>query len=80
VVSCFGDSGQERGQSIFYFSGETNSAMEYVIISFVLLWYYFRICFLVLCSILCEGVPSPQGRDIDGKYLDVNEAELKAMF
>jgi hypothetical protein len=33
-----------------------------------------------LCSILGEGVPSPHGRDIDGKYLDANEAELKAMF
>jgi hypothetical protein len=22
VVSCFGDLGQERGQSVFYFSGE----------------------------------------------------------
>jgi hypothetical protein len=42
VVSCFGDPGQEYGQSIFYFSGETNSATEYVI-SFVLLWYCFRI-------------------------------------
>jgi hypothetical protein len=27
-----------------------------------------------------RGVPSPQGRDIDGKYLDANEAELKAIF
>jgi hypothetical protein len=27
-----------------------------------------------------RGVPSPQGRDIDDKYLDANEAELKAMF
>jgi hypothetical protein len=26
VVSCFGDPGQERGQSVFYFNGETNSA------------------------------------------------------
>jgi hypothetical protein len=26
------------------------------------------------------GVPYPQRRDIDGKYLDVNEAELKAIF
>jgi hypothetical protein len=33
-----------------------------------------------LCSVSGEGVPSPQGRDIDGKYLDTNEAELKAMF
>jgi hypothetical protein len=33
-----------------------------------------------LCSILDEGVPSPQGRDIDGEYLDANEAELKDMF
>jgi hypothetical protein len=33
-----------------------------------------------LCSISGEGIPSPQGRDIDGKYLDVNEAELKAIF
>jgi hypothetical protein len=24
VVSCFRDPGQERGQSIFYFNGETN--------------------------------------------------------
>jgi hypothetical protein len=36
VVSCFGDHGLERGQSIFYFNGETNSAMGYMI-SFVLL-------------------------------------------
>jgi hypothetical protein len=33
-----------------------------------------------LCSVSGEGVPSPQGRDIDDNYLDVNEAELKAMF
>jgi hypothetical protein len=33
-----------------------------------------------LYSISGEKVPSPQGRDIDGKYLDANEAELKAMF
>jgi hypothetical protein len=33
-----------------------------------------------LCSISGEGVPSPQRRDIDDKYLDANEAELKAMF
>jgi hypothetical protein len=33
-----------------------------------------------LCSVSGEGVPSPQGRDIDGKYLDANEAELKAIF
>jgi hypothetical protein len=33
-----------------------------------------------LCSVSGEGDPSPQGRDIDGKYLDANEAELKAMF
>jgi hypothetical protein len=33
-----------------------------------------------LCSISGEWVPSPQGRDIDGKYLDANETELKAMF
>jgi hypothetical protein len=33
-----------------------------------------------LCSILGEGVSSLQRRDIDGKYLDANEAELKAMF
>jgi hypothetical protein len=33
-----------------------------------------------LCSVSNEGVPSPQGRDIDGKYLDANEAELKVMF
>jgi hypothetical protein len=31
VVSCFRDPGQEHGQSVFYFSGETNSAMGYVI-------------------------------------------------
>jgi hypothetical protein len=36
VVSCFGDPGQEREQTVFYFSDETNSAMRYVI-SFVLL-------------------------------------------
>jgi hypothetical protein len=33
-----------------------------------------------LCCVSGEGVPSPQGRDIDGKYLDANEAELKAIF
>jgi hypothetical protein len=33
-----------------------------------------------LCCISSEGVPSPQGRDIDGKYLDANEAELKDLF
>jgi hypothetical protein len=33
-----------------------------------------------LCSVLGEGAPSPQGRDIDGKYLHMNEVELKAMF
>jgi hypothetical protein len=33
-----------------------------------------------LRSVSGEGVPSPQGRDIDDKYLDANEAELKAMF
>jgi hypothetical protein len=33
-----------------------------------------------LSSVSGEGVPSPQGRDIDGKYLDVNEAELKVIF
>jgi hypothetical protein len=33
-----------------------------------------------LCSVSGEGVPSPKGRDIDGKYLDANEAALKAMF
>jgi hypothetical protein len=37
VVSCLKDPGQERQQSIFYFSGETNSTMGYVN-SFVLLW------------------------------------------
>jgi hypothetical protein len=47
VVSYFGDPEQERRQSVFYYSGETNSAMEYVI-SFVLLWYYFRICSYVI--------------------------------
>jgi hypothetical protein len=35
VVSCFRDPGQEHGQSVFYFSSETNSAMGYVI-SFLL--------------------------------------------
>jgi hypothetical protein len=33
-----------------------------------------------LCSVSGDGVPSEQGRDIDGKYLDANEVELKAMF
>jgi hypothetical protein len=33
-----------------------------------------------LCSVSGERVPSPQEMDIDGKYLDVNEAELKAIF
>jgi hypothetical protein len=79
VVSCFGDPEQEHGQSVFYFSGETNSAMEYVI-SFILLWYCFRICSHVIVFCFRRGVPSPQGRDIDGKYLDVNEADLKAIF
>jgi hypothetical protein len=79
VVSCFGYPGQERGQSIFYFSGETNSAMGYVI-SFVLLWYCFRICSHVIVFSFRRGAPSPQGRDIDGKYLDANEGELKAIF
>jgi hypothetical protein len=31
VVSCFGDPGQKREQSVFYFSGKTNSTMGYVI-------------------------------------------------
>jgi hypothetical protein len=44
VASCFGDPRQECRQSIFCFNGEINSAMGYVIISFVLLWYCFRIC------------------------------------
>jgi hypothetical protein len=44
VVSCFRNPRQEHRQSVFYFNGETNSAMGYVIISFVLLWYCFRIC------------------------------------
>jgi hypothetical protein len=50
VVSCFGDPRQGRGQSIFYFSGETNLAMGYVN-SFILLWYCFIICshVIVLC-------------------------------
>jgi hypothetical protein len=43
VVSCFGDPRQKHGHSVFYFSGEINSAMGYVI-SFVLLWYCFIIC------------------------------------
>jgi hypothetical protein len=47
VVSYFRDPGQEHEQSIFYFSGETNLTMWYVI-NFVLLWYYFRICFHVI--------------------------------
>jgi hypothetical protein len=33
-----------------------------------------------LCCVSGEGIPSPQGRDIDGKYLDANEAELKDLF
>jgi hypothetical protein len=33
-----------------------------------------------LCSVSGERVPSPQGRDIDDKYLDANEVELKTMF
>jgi hypothetical protein len=33
-----------------------------------------------LCSVLGERLPSLQGRNIDGKYLDANEAKLKAMF
>jgi hypothetical protein len=33
-----------------------------------------------LCCVSGEGVPSPQGRDIDGKYLDANEAELNDLF
>jgi len=27
-----------------------------------------------------EGVPSPHGRDIDGKYLDENESEIQYLF
>ena len=27
-----------------------------------------------------EGVPSPIGRDIDGKYLDENEDEITTLF
>jgi hypothetical protein len=27
-----------------------------------------------------ECIPSPHGRDIDDKYLDANEAELKVIF
>jgi hypothetical protein len=33
-----------------------------------------------VCSISGEGVLSPLGRDIDGKYLDANEVELNAIF
>jgi hypothetical protein len=47
VISYFGDPRQEREQSIFYFSGETNSAMGYVI-SFVLLWY----CFIIYSHVI----------------------------
>jgi hypothetical protein len=80
VVSCFGYPGQERRQSIFYFSDETNLAMGYVN-SFVLLWYCFIICSHVIMLCFRWGGPlSTERRDIDGKYLDVNEAELKAIF
>jgi hypothetical protein len=34
VVSCFGDFRQEHGQSIFYYSGETNSAMGLVEVNY----------------------------------------------
>jgi hypothetical protein len=54
VVSCFGDPGQERRQSVFYFSGETNSAIGYMI-SFVLLWYCFRICSHVIMFCFRRG-------------------------
>jgi hypothetical protein len=47
LISCFGDPGQERGQSVFYFSRETNSAMGYVM-SFVLLWY----CFIIYSHVI----------------------------
>jgi hypothetical protein len=50
------------------------------VISFVLLWYCFRICSHVIMFCFRQGVPSPQGRDIDDKYLDANEAELKTIF
>jgi hypothetical protein len=33
-----------------------------------------------LCCVSGEGVPSSQGRDIDDKYLDANEAELNDLF
>jgi hypothetical protein len=33
-----------------------------------------------LCCVSSEGVSSSQGRNIDGKYLDANEAELNDLF
>jgi hypothetical protein len=33
-----------------------------------------------LCCVSGEGVPSPQGRDIDSKYLYANEGDLKDLF
>jgi hypothetical protein len=33
-----------------------------------------------LCCVSGKGGSSPQGRDIDDKYLDANEAELKDLF
>jgi hypothetical protein len=61
VVSCFGDPGQECGQSVFYFSGETNSTMGYVI-SFVLVWYCFRIFSHVIVFYLRRGGPFSTGK------------------
>ena len=35
---------------------------------------------MTIYSITGEGVLSPTGRDIDGKYLDKNESTLKKIF
>ena len=33
-----------------------------------------------MTTITGEGVPSPHGRDIDGKYLDANESDIQYLF
>jgi hypothetical protein len=49
VVSCFGNPEQKHGQSVFYFSDETNSTMGYAI-SFVLFYNIFS-CNCVLFQV-----------------------------
>jgi hypothetical protein len=38
------------------------------------------ICSHILCMAAGEGIASPTGRDIDGKYLDMNEKDLKDRY